>query len=549
MIFVNILAGVSLVFFGVHFLRKGLNRLFGSQLNLMLEKATLNRKRAFVMGILVAVLAPSSTGMASMTVQMMSTAHLSAVSMLGVLLGAGIGLSIAVQLISLKLTSFFALMLMPGFILFHFAKNKFLRGIGQGLFALGLVFLGMGVISGNASQIDPQGDLMKVLGILSSYPWLLMLAAAVLTLILQSTTAIVGLTIGLTVGLANNGSSPHDMLLLAFPMMIGTNVGIAFINMIVGWPHLEAKRLALANLILRITTMLAFMMLMEPVITLLNQFTWGLNRQIAHLYTLFNITVAVLGFPLISQVCQLVAFLLPDTSKSTTDSPLPLTRNSYLDSSALQTPWIAMINANREILQMADMIKVMLEKFREAHRKENLALVKQIRKSDDQIDEVFRSLQSYLTQIDLNDLGNRDRERHLLFLNFAKELESIGDLIDKQMCLALAKKIHANTPISEDNAKDLEQAFSLVLERADLVISVLATYDSQLAVRLIDDKNDFNQWTRESQNRHYNRLLGQRIETPESHSYFLEILGGLRSISSHFGQLGHSLKVAESLRG
>lgn len=540
MLYLTILGGIGLILFGIRFLRKGLNRLFGQRLQQSLERATHHRGKAFATGVLVAALAPSSTGIATMVAQMMNAARLPARQMLGIVLGANVGITASVQLVSLQLSSYFAILLVPGVILFQFTKRNTLRGIGQCLLAMGIVFLGMGIIGQSAAKIDPEGDLVKVLLILTQYPLVLILITAVLTLLLQSTTAIVGLAIGMAVGLSQSGSSSLMLLDMAVPMVVGADVGIACTNLLAGWGSLEGRRLGLANFLLKSLVAVICFLGMPTLIELVQASPGDLTRQIANLHTAFNVVVAIIGLPLIGPVCRLTNALIAAPEPTKDGIIQSFQPKSYLDKQALATPWIAIVNANRETLQLADMIKSMLDGFHRAQVAHDVTLAGQIQLLDDEVDRMYLDLKRYLSEIAVEDLSDRDRRLHFALLSYSNELEAIGDLIDKQLCDALHKRGHSPR-LSASDEKILDEAWRRVMERMDLAITLLATHNSELAEKLVSGKASFNAWCRDTQAHHYQRILHSGTSTLEASSYFLEVLGGYRRISSHLSQLGYSL--------
>jgi phosphate:Na+ symporter len=536
MLILNILGGIALILFGIRFLRKGLNRLFGQRLQESLKRATQHRVKAFCTGVVVAGLAPSSTGIATMVVQMMNAANLPARQMLSIVLGANVGITAAVQLVSLQLSGYFAILLVPGVILFQFLQRNTPRGIGQCLLAIGIIFLGMGTIGQTAAKIDPSGDLVQMLLILSNHPLLLILITAVLTLLVQSTTAVIGLVVGMAAGLSIAGSDPRFLLQMAVPMVVGADVGIACTNLVAGWGSLEGRRLGLANLLLKSLVALICFLALSPLISLVQASPGDLTRQIANLHTSFNIVVALIGLPLIIPVCRLTAKIIEDPKPTHDGSIQALRPSSFLDRQALSTPWIAVVNASRETLRLADSVKAMLEGFHQANLNKDKPLMQQVQRMDDEVDNIYLSLKRYLSEIEVEDLSNRDRNLHFALLGFSNELESIGDIIDKHLCDACLKKPAVCELGSKDRA-NLGDAWNRVMERVDLAITLLATQNRNLAEKLTSGKSSFNTWCREARAAHFQRLVQSSPTLPESSGYYLEILGGYRRISSHLNQL------------
>jgi phosphate:Na+ symporter len=197
MLFLNIATGVVLVLMGMRYLRKGLDRLFGNQLIEWLQQMTTNRVQAFFAGMVAGVIAPSSSAIAMLSVQMLTQSALTAGRMLAVVLGANVGITVSVQLLAFRLQDYSGLFLLLGAVGFLFLKRAIFRGTGQMLLGIGLIFLAMGIIANAGSAAAASTDLKLLFGVAENYSFFVFVATALLTFALQSSTASIGLGIGL----------------------------------------------------------------------------------------------------------------------------------------------------------------------------------------------------------------------------------------------------------------------------------------------------------------------------------------------------------------
>src|SRR5215831_13660339 len=173
----------------MRYVRKGLDRLFGSQLVDWLQQMTQNRYQAFLAGTVAGVMAPSSSAIAILSVQMLNQTALTAGRMLAVVLGANVGITVSVQLLAFRLQDYSGLFLVSGGVGFLFLKRPIFRGVGQMLLGLGLVFLAMGIIADAGSVAAANADLKVLFGVAEHYPLVVFIATAFLTFALQSSTA------------------------------------------------------------------------------------------------------------------------------------------------------------------------------------------------------------------------------------------------------------------------------------------------------------------------------------------------------------------------
>jgi phosphate:Na+ symporter len=192
LLFFNLLGGIALVLYGVRTLRKGLDRLLGERLGTLLEHASSKPARAVATGLGISFLAPSSTSLSNLAVRAVQARHVTPGRMLLVMLGADIGLTATVQLLSLKIEHFAPIFILFGVGFYQYAKSVRLRGFGQIALSFGFLFLGVGFIGQAAAGVDPHGDFARVLQIVSNHPAILAAAAALIAVALQSSTATVG---------------------------------------------------------------------------------------------------------------------------------------------------------------------------------------------------------------------------------------------------------------------------------------------------------------------------------------------------------------------
>ena len=228
----------------MRYVRKGLDRLFGSQLVDWLQQMTNNRYKAFFGGMVAGVIAPSSSAIAVLSVQMLNKTALTAGRMLAVVLGANVGITVSVQLLALRLQDYSGLFLLAGGIGFLFLKRAIFRGAGQMLLGIGLLFLAMGIISSAGTAAGTNPDLKLIFGVVDHYPLVVFIGTAMLTVALQSSTA----SIGLGIGLAESGLVPGATMVL---WVLGANLGIRLTMMMAGWASIEGRRLAIGSLLIK----------------------------------------------------------------------------------------------------------------------------------------------------------------------------------------------------------------------------------------------------------------------------------------------------------
>src|ERR1700732_3655037 len=349
MLFLNIATGVILVLLGMRYVRKGLDRLFGSQLGDWLQQMTNNRYKAFVVGMVAGAMAPSSSAIGMLSVQMLNKTALTAGRMLAVVLGANVGITVSVQLLAFRLQDYSGVFLLTGGIGFLFLKRAIFRGAGQMLLGIGLVFLAMGIIGSAGTAAATNNDLKLLFGVVDHYPLGVFLGTALLTVALQSSTA----SIGLGIGLAQSGLLPGTTIV---PWVLGANLGITLTMMMAGWGSIEGRRLAIGSLLIKGSGALVILLGSSRFfMVILNLLPGAIDRKAANLNTFFNLILGLAALPLLSPISRLLTFLIE--SQAIDDFKEP---DSYLDPLLLQAPSLALNQAAREELRLMDEIKLML---------------------------------------------------------------------------------------------------------------------------------------------------------------------------------------------
>ncbi len=531
----SIFGGVALLVFGVRYLRKGLDRLFGERLGTWMQRLASKRGWTFVAGLAVSLVAPSSTTISLLAVQTVRAGHMTAKQMLGSVLGANIGLTVMVLLIALRLEHAAPILILLGVALFQFTQGPRSRGIGQVLLALGFIFLGIRIMTeaASAGSVDPESGLSAIINFdqLEQYALLLACFAALLALLLQSSTATIGLLIGLS---AANAVSFR----MAAPVVLGANVGLAITTLILGWRLVESRRLALANLMLKLIVAAVVLTALELVGDALPQPTADiLPLAIAGLHTGFNIAVAIIGLPTVALTSSLFAYLVPTTAPGKNGAFGP----RYITGGPIGGVALAMGQSLREIMHMSEIVSAMLTDAWIAFKTNNEQLIRQVSERDDQVDLLDTEIKRFLTRLARDEAEQYDAIEQMRQLRYLSELETIGDIIDKNISELILKKIRLGATFSEDGKKELEDFYNKVRENFHIAENAFPTRDRQLAQQLLRHKERINQYEHELRDRHFARLNAGLTEAYETSAIHLDLLTHLKRINSCLTHVGYAI--------
>ncbi|HTW63942.1 MAG TPA: Na/Pi cotransporter family protein [Bryobacteraceae bacterium] len=531
-ILLTILGGVALIQFGVRTLRKGTDRLFGSQIGPVLQNIARYPGRTVFSGLGISLLVPSSTGLSSLAVQTVQSGYVLPRQMLGILLGADVGLTVISQLLALHVEACAPLLLLAGVFLYQYTTATKSRGVGQILLSFGLLFLGIGIIQSAAAAFDPHGDIVQLLEIAGHNPIRMAILAAILAVVFQSSTATVGLFIGLA------GSST---VALPTPVMVagvvGANVGVALTTLFLGWGQISSRRMAVANLMAKGLTAALMLILLPWAARLLEHSPGTIARHVANVHTGFNVLKALIVLPLVGSLSKLADLIvpLPPAGQKEVFGP------RYISDGPIEGGSLALGQSLREVLRVSEIVRAMCNDWWRAFENNMELLAREVAARDDHIDLLDREIQKFLSRVGAENLDTDQAAEQMRQLRFLSELETVGDVIERNLCELVSKKIKTATTFSKESWRKLEVFQRLVAENMIIAETAFNTRDPVLAQKLLRHKDAVNRCADELRDEHFRRLNRELVESHETTAIYLESIGNLRRINSHYSHVAYAI--------
>lgn len=516
---IGLLGGTALLLYGVRLVGEGLQRAAGSRLRHILQSLSGDRFRGLLVGAGVTAVLQSSSATTVMLVGFASAGLLSLRQTIGVILGADIGTTVTVQLIAFDLTAYAPLIIFAGWLLGAIGRG-WVGYSGRAVLGFGLIFLGIRLIAEGTAPLHGNDLFHQVMAALIDQRLVLLVIAAVFTALVHSSAAVIGIAISL----AATGLVPIEG---AIPVILGANVGTAATALLASATgNVEARRVAVAHAAFKVAGAAVFLPLMDPFAS----FVAGLTpddvpRQVANAHTIFNVALAVLFLPLATPAADLITRLIPDRGQDREGA-------IYLDPRALDTPAVALGQAVREVLRMADLVVASLKDSLRVLERDDATLMDQVRRRDDQIDRLEEDVKKYLTQMREQSLTPEQAERETGLLFVVVDLEAIGDVIDKQLMELAEKKIRGHHRFSEQGAREIADLHAKVTENLELAIAALASGDASIAEKVLRHKSRISELERRYRRSHMDRLHAGLRESVDTSSIHLDVLLGLRQVNS-----------------
>ncbi|HEX4569776.1 MAG TPA: Na/Pi cotransporter family protein [Dongiaceae bacterium] len=533
LIILDLMGGVALLLWGLHMVQSGVLRAFGADLRQFLSKALSNRFRAFGFGLGVTAMLQSSTATALMTSTFAASGLLALTPALAIMLGANVGTTLIVQVLSFNVDAAAPVLLVIGVLAFKRGQRTRVRDLGRVAIGLGLMLLSLHILLDTLAPAEEAPFIRTLLGQITAEPVLNVVLGAVFAWAAHSSVAALILTMSL--------SYAHFVTpVAALALVLGANLGSA-INPVLETNRADraAQRLPIGNLVNRLVGCAIVLPFLQPISNLLSGLDPDRARQAADFHTLFNLATALLFILPLRSYAALLTRLLPER-KEPVDQGAPL----YLDTTVLGTPTLALTCAAREVLHMGDIVESMLRKTMTAFLGNDRKLVAEIEQMDDWVDKLHEAVKRYVTAITRESLDDQSARRAMEIIAFSINLEHIGDIIDKNLMELASKKIKHHLKFSAEGAAELESFHHGVMDNLKLALGVFMSGDSKIARQLLKEKVQIREAERSAAESHLARLRAGRPETLETSSLHLDVLRDLKRIHSHICSVAYPVLEA-----
>jgi phosphate:Na+ symporter len=518
--------GTALLLYGIRLSGDSMQRAIGGRLRQLLTVMSRTRLNAVVSGALVTAILQSSAATTLMLIGFVSAGLMAFRQTLGVILGADIGTTLTVQLIAFRVTDYALLLVGIGFAVTFIARRSTPRDVGQAILGLGLMFLGLKLILDGVAPLKTNTLALDLLQVATDTPIVAVLVAAAFSALVTSSAA----TIGLALALAS-----QDLISLtgAVAIVLGANVGTCATALAASvGATAEAKRVAIAHIAFKVLGAALVFPLIGPFTAVVAATASDPAREVANAHTFFNLGISLVFLPFTPLAARIIETLVPDDQRE--DTPF---RTKYLDERAVGQPSLALGQAHREALRMADVTQLMLRDALAAFRSDNLGMIENIEQRDDQLDFLEREIKLFLARLGREAMGPDLSRKEIGMISFIGNLENIGDIIDKNLMELARKKYYQGRRFSEAGWAEIQEFHALVSKNLERAITAFAANDQTLAQEVLDQRPLMRSRERELRESHLGRLragLAESLETSEIH---LDILTNLKRISSHVSAL------------
>ena len=395
--------------------------------------------------------------------------------------------------------------------------------LGRVFIGLGLMLLALHQLLDLMTDYEDAPSLRMLLGAVSTTPLLDVVLAAGLTWAAHSSVAIVLLIMSL----ATKGVIPPSA---AFALVLGANLGTAINPVLEGTAGNDpaAKRLPLGNLLTRVVGVAIALVALDPIGRFMVTLEPDNARAVADFHTLFNLVIAITFLPLLMPYATLLRRWLPKRL-----DPADPSRPLYLDTSAKETPIVALGAAAREALRLADVLGEMLLGARNALAQGDRKLIVETRRRDDVLDHLNTAIKAYTNVSDPDELGEQDHQRLNEILTFAMNLEQAGDVVDRNLLPHAAKRLKRGLTFSKEGQAELIALMDRLAINARTTASLFMTGDPRTARLLADEKVAFEKRNHKQRRPTLKDLGAAVLIQYQTSALHLDLLRDMKLVNGH----------------
>ena len=536
----SLFGGLAVFIYSMSLMGDGLQKAAGEKMRRILEVLTSNPVMGILVGTLVTMIIQSSSATTVMVVGFVSANLMTLPQAIGVIMGANIGTTVTAQIVAFNLGEYAYLITAVGFILFFFFNKKIIKYVGQIIFAFGLLFIGLNVMSDAMKPLAQSAMFEDIIHRVSDTPILGLFVGTLVTLIVQSSSA----TIAVLLNLAQEPDANGQALISlqgALPILFGSNLGTTITGILASiGARVNGKRAAMAHTVFNVVGSVLFMLILPyfakfvVFISPKGTETEVIARQIANAHTSFNIVNTILWAPFVLILAKIVTFLVRGEEETIEN------RVMYLDYKILNNAAVAMDLATKELTRMAELARKMMSNAKKAFIHSNVEAAKKVHEIESIVDMLQTEIIKYLsTMLSQSSLTDRQSIRLAGLMHTANDIERMGDHCKNVAELAM-EKIEKDLPFSKEAISDLTNAFNKLNEMVDHSIQSLSQGNTELAKKVLAEESEIDKLESDLRDRHMKRL-DSGLCNPTSTIMFIELIHNIERIGDHCNNIAEAV--------
>ena len=544
LIIIGLFGGLGMFLYGMEMMSDGMKMTAWNSMRAILKKLTSNRFIAVFVGAFITMIIQSSSATTVMLVSFVNSGLLNFVQALGVILGSNIGSTVTAQIVAFKVTDYALLLIAVGSIMTLFSKKDSAKHIGFVILGFGLLFYGMKVMSDTMKPLrtDPTFNI-----ILTSFenPFLGIIAGAVFTALIQSSSA----TTGIVITLASSGSITLEA---GIPLILGANIGTCITALLAGLKATrDAKRVAIGHVLFNVIGVLVFCFWIPTFADLVAQTTDNVPRQIANAHTIFNIVSTMLFIPFAPFISRTIIRYFPDKEKlRNIEKPAILN----LDEKVLSYPTAAINNAQAEISGVVGLTERVVgslvspfitDKDQSDVENPELNLITGLHQRLEKIKYLNENISNYLIKISQQDLTSHQSREVFALVSATNYLNSINDTVKVKFENLIGKKESLDEGFSDAGQEEILVYHAKLLKQIKRLNKYFVKYDRAKATKIMKKGKKYKDLEEKYRLEHFKRVSGNVSVSVATHQLHVELMDMLKQINTFIELIASTLLVIE----
>lgn len=531
---VTLFGGLSVFIYGMNLMSEGLQKAAGERMKYILGILTKNPVAGVFAGALITAVLQSSSAATVMTLGFVSAGLMSLPQAISVILGANIGTTLTAQIIAFKIDDYIWMIVLIGFIFYFFSKREYMKNTGQSLFGFGILFVGIMTMGNVMKPLASSPVFIRLIEQVSHIPVLGILLGTFMTIVVQSSSATIAVLQNLAMQPAADGITSLLGLENAIPILLGDNIGttITALFACVGQSK-NAKRTAAAHSVFNISGALLFVWIVPwfakivRVLSPAGNEVEVISRQIANAHTIFNVLSTLLWLPFVGVMVRIVMFLVPgEEEKENGNIP------RFLDMNMPKQPVAAMQLVGKEIVNVSEHVKNMLDFLERAITKHDISALENARKTGETVKKVQKEMMDYMSHLFSGGVLTEEQSLQAAgLMSIISDIERMG-LRSMEMADAAQMKMEKGYQFSKEAMKEISTGFGQMKNMITSAISSMQNGDKELAKQVMSKKEEVTRLVRRQLKNHIKRLKKGKC-SPEFTFSFTEILYSMERISNH----------------
>ncbi|GAB6179217.1 Na/Pi cotransporter family protein [Desulfotomaculum defluvii] len=518
------LGGLGIFLFGIKYMGDGLQAAAGDRLKDILDRFTTNPLMGVLAGMFITILIQSSSGTTVLTVALVSAGFMTLRQAIGVIMGANIGTTVTAFIIGIDLGEYALPIIALGSFLLFFFRSKNISHLGQIIFGFGALFFGLELMSSGMKPLRSLEEFQQLTLNMSDHPLLGVLVGTVFTVIVQSSSA----TIGILQQLYSQGAISLNA---ALPVLFGDNIGTTITAVLASiGASVSARRVASVHVLFNIIGTIIFLIILGLFTKMISylQIALDLNPEmtIAFAHGIFNISNTIIQFPFIALLAWIVIKIIPGEDIFV-DSNIKYLNPMFIE----RSPSIALGQAKKEIQRMGEYARDAVSEainFLNTKEKKHSTLALEYEKAINRLDKLITE---YLVELSTKPLSTLESEEHNRLMNTIRDIERVGDHAENIIEL-LEFRVEKKVRLSEEARGELNHMFQLTLETFNDALESLISNNKELAKTVLAKEKQIDKMEYDLRQSHIGRL-NEKICTGDAGIFFVDIASNLERIGDH----------------